>query len=130
MRSKLVCAILYFLLSGSLFAQTDIVKTEGIKGAVHEANRGKITFMSQPIPVESFRETDFLKTFELKPSGNLYLRAFMDNSLTNYLHRLAPDLSAEELIKRGNYQFSFFVDNALVYTENLHVGSGLPETKH
>ncbi|MEP6904019.1 MAG: serine hydrolase, partial [Actinomycetota bacterium] len=30
----------------------------------------------------------------------------------------------------GNYQFSFYVDNVLIYTENLHVGAGLPEAKN
>jgi CubicO group peptidase (beta-lactamase class C family) len=43
---------------------------------------------------------------------------------------MAPELTAEELIKSGNYQFSFFVDNVFLYKENLTVGAGLPENKH
>lgn len=118
------------LLSGTVFGQADLVKSDGVTGSLHQANVGRITFMAKPIPIESYRESDFLKTFELKETGDLNLRLFMGNSLTNYLHRLAPELSADELVKHGNYQFSFFVDGTLVYRENLHVGAGLPESKN
>jgi CubicO group peptidase (beta-lactamase class C family) len=47
------------------------------------------------------------------------MNAFMGNSLTNYLHRLAPQLSVEDLVRKGNYQFSYFVDGVLIHTENL-----------
>lgn len=130
LRNDIVFAALFSMFSIAAFGQTDLVKTEGNTSPLHQANTGKITFMAKPIPIENYRETDFLKTFELKETGDLNIRVFMANSLTNYLHRLAPELSAEELLKSGNYQFSFFVDNALIYTENLHVGAGLPEAKN
>ena len=131
LKTCVFCAALVLLFSVSTRAQqADLFKTEGITSELHGANVGKITFMAKPIPIENYRETDFLKTYELKSTGDLNIRVFMGNSLTNYLHRLAPALAPEELLARGNYQFSFFVDNALVYTENLHVGAGLPEAKH
>jgi len=108
----------------------DIVKSEGVTSPLHQANVGKITFMSKPIPKEDYKETDFLKTFELREMSELYVRVFMNNSLTNYLHRLAPELTTEELIKKGNYQFSFFVDGVLIYEENLNVFAGSPESKN
>ena len=129
-RDKIIWAALSLLLSSAVFGQTDLVKSEGITSPLHQANIGKVTFMGKPIPIESYRETDFLKTFELKETGDLNIRVFMGNSLTNYLHRLAPGLTADELVKSGNYQFSFFVDGTLIYKENLHVGAGLPESKH
>lgn len=129
-RNKLIYSILFLIFPTFIFGQTDLLKTDGITSALHQANVGKITFMEKPIPIENYKETDFLKTYELKPTGDLNLRVFMNNSLTNYLHRLAPELSAEELIKQGNYQVSFLVDNALIYTENVHVGAGLPEAKN
>jgi CubicO group peptidase (beta-lactamase class C family) len=118
------------MLCSIIFGQTELVKTDGITSDLHRANVGKITFMAQPIPIENYQETDFLKTYELRETGDLNIRVFMANSLTNYLHRLAPELAAEELIKQGNYQFSFFVDNALIYRENLPAGAGLPEAKN
>ena len=129
-RYKIIWAALSLLFFSAVFGQTDLVKSEGITSPLHQANIGKVTFMGKPIPLENYKETDFLKTFELKETGDLNIRVFMGNSLTNYLHRLASELSADELVKSGNYQFSFLVDGALIYKENLHVGAGLPESKH
>ncbi|GAB3999171.1 hypothetical protein GCM10028807_48630 [Spirosoma daeguense] len=54
----------------------------------------------------------------------------MGNSLTNYLHPLAPDLQPDSLAKVGNYQFNFYVDNRLVYQSNLHPGAPYAKLKH
>ena len=115
------CLALSIVLSGQ---NEDLVKNEGITSPWHQAHIGEVTFMSKPIPIQDYRESDFLKTFELIKNRNLNIRTFMANSLTNYLHRLAPELSAEELNKIGNYQFSFYVDGAMVYAENLLPGAG------
>jgi CubicO group peptidase (beta-lactamase class C family) len=129
-RTFIICAALSIIFSHPAGGQTGLVKTDGITSSLHRANVGKITFMSKPVPIENYTAADFLKVYELRPAGDLNIRVFMADSLTNFLHRLGPELSAEELLKRGNYQFSFFVDRALVYTENLHVGAGLPEGKN
>lgn len=118
------------LFSNTVVGQTDLVKSEGIISPLHQANIGKITFMSKPIPLQDYKETDFLKTFEMKENSDLNIRTFMGNSLTNYLHRLAPELTADELTKIGNYQFSFFVDGVLIYKENLNAGAGSAESKN
>jgi CubicO group peptidase (beta-lactamase class C family) len=130
LRSKIILAAFFLLLSQNIFAQADIVKSEGITSPLHQAHIGKITFMSQLIPLENYKETDFLQAFELKETSDLNMRAFMSNSLTNYLHRLAPELSAEELVRRGNYQFSFFVDGVLVYKENAFASAYGIENKN
>jgi CubicO group peptidase (beta-lactamase class C family) len=107
-------------------AQTaDIVKTDGITTALHEANIGRITFMDRNIPLEKYTASDFLSAFELTPRSSLNIRVFMSNSVTNYLHRLAPEMAAEELVKKGNFQFSFYVDDQFIYKENLHYGAGV-----
>ena len=67
-RNKIILASLFLLLSQNIFAQADIVKSEGITSSLHQANIGKITFMSKLIPIESYKEMDFLKTFEFKLS--------------------------------------------------------------
>jgi len=111
---------LFLLLCGAVFGQTEMVKSEGITSDFHRINLGKIIFTAKPVPIESLQEKDFLQTVELKQTTDLSFRAFMDNCLTNYLHRLAPQLSADELAQQGSYQFSFFVDGAPVHQENLH----------
>jgi CubicO group peptidase (beta-lactamase class C family) len=117
-----VGTLFILLLSAFAFGQTDIVKSEGISSPLHRANVGKIVFTNKPVtvPIESLSEADFLKTFELGETADLTMKAFLGNSLTNYLHRLAPELSADELTANGNYQVSFFVDGALVCQENLY----------
>ncbi len=107
----------------------DFIKDDGITSALHRANVGKITFMAKSIPIEDYKESDFLKTFELREDSDLNIRVFIGKSLTNYLHNLAPEMNADELNKIGNYQFSFFVDDNLVYTENLNVRAGSSENK-
>lgn len=123
---RILITVLVNLFWLTSFAQTkDIVPTDGITSDLHIANVGKITFMDRNIPVEEYKETDFLATLELKQETNLNIRVFMENSITNYMHQLAPELSADELNLKGNYQFSFFVDNTLIYKENIHHGCGL-----
>lgn len=108
------------------FGQTgNIVATDGITSALHQSNIGRITFMDRNIPLEEYKPADFLTTFELTQESNLNIRVFMGNSITNYMHELAPGLDAEELNSKGNYQFSFYVDDKLIYKENIHPGCGL-----
>ncbi len=131
MNKKLTLLITIILTTIQLFGQTtDIVKCDSITYPIHKANIGKIAFMSKVVPIETFKQTDFLTTFELKENTDLNIRVFLGNSLTNYLHLLSPQLSADELTKSGNYQFTFFVDNKKVYAENLNVGAGNAESKN
>lgn len=119
------------LLSATIFGQSsDFVKCDSITYPIHQANIGKIAFMSKTVPIETFTQTDFLTTFELKEKTDLNIRIFLGNSLTNYLHLLSPQLSADELTKSGNYQFTFFIDNKKIYAENLNVGAGNAESKN
>lgn len=114
-----------------LFAQTsDIVTSDSITYPVHKEHIGQIAFMGTIVPIEQFKAADFLKSFELKEKTDLNIRVFMGNSLTNYLHVLAPGLSAEELVQNGNYQFTFLVDGTKIYTENLNVRAGNAESKN
>ncbi|HQU85056.1 MAG TPA: serine hydrolase [Pyrinomonadaceae bacterium] len=85
--------------------------------------------MEKPIALENYKESDFLKSFELRENSDLNIRVFLAKSLTNYLLKLAPELNADELNKNGNYRFSFYVDGNLIYSENLNAGAGNAENK-
>lgn len=100
----------------------DIITPEIITNPLHQANIGRITFMASNIPLNVYKKEDFLSTFELSRKSSLNIRVFMGNSVTNYLHQLAPELPLEELVKSGNLQFSFFVDGNPIYQENIHHG--------
>ena len=110
-------------------AQGDLVKNDGITSPLHRANVGRIVFTAKPVPIESLTPADFITTTELRDRADLSLRVFMGNSLTNYLHKLQPQLTVDELNRQGNYQFSFFVDGALVHEENLNPYWVRAETK-
>jgi CubicO group peptidase (beta-lactamase class C family) len=117
----------YLDVSGQI---TDFVKSDSIIYPIHKSNIGKIAFMEQTIAIENFKETDFLNSFELKEKGDLNIRVFLDKSLTNYLHLLSPQSTADELTKNGNYQFIFIVDGKKIYVENLNIGAGSAESKN
>ena len=109
---------------------TGFVEYNAVTAPVHKANIGKIAFMSKVIPVKKYKESDFLSSFELKENSDLYIRAFLETSITNYLHELDTGLTADELAQKGNYQLSFYVDGNLLYTENINPGAGSPAFKH
>lgn len=131
MERKFILLLLLFQVATNLFAQTsDIVKSDSILYSVHKSNIGKIAFFSKNSPIESFTETDFLKIFELKEKSELNIRVFLGKSLTNYLHLLSSQLPAEALTKKGNYQFTFLVNDQKIYVENLNFGAGSIESKN
>lgn len=131
MTREFLTIIIFLLSTIKLFGQsTDFVKCDSITYPIHKANIGKIAFMSKTVPIETFTQGDFLRTFELKDKSDLNIRVFLGNSLTNYLHLLSPKLTADELTINGNYQFTFIVDNKKVYVENLNVGAGSADSKN
>lgn len=120
---KILTVIFINLFGLMIFGQTkDLVKTDGITTSLHKTNIGKVTFMNGNIPLDQYKESDFLKTYPLTYRSDLNIRVFMDNSITNYLHRLAPEFSAEQLLEKGNLQFAFYIDNQFIYKENISPG--------
>jgi len=112
------------------YAQNNIVVPDSIVYNCHKENLDSIAFFKTLIPIETFSKADWIDTFYLKENTDLQMRVFMRNSLTNYIYRLAPDLSAEALTSNGNYYFSFYIDNQLIYTEQLPIGAGSAESKN
>ncbi len=62
--------------------------------------------------------------FNLEKDAALSIGFTLDKPLVQILKELAPDVSEETLLKKGNFQFSFLVDGQLIYTENLNIGAG------
>ncbi|MFE3867096.1 serine hydrolase domain-containing protein [Flavobacterium sp. LS2P90] len=131
MKSKITTLALSLLTYLNMSGQkNEFIKSDSIIYPIHKSNIGKIAFMGQAIVIENFKETDFLKSFELKEKTDLNIRVFLDKSLTNYLHLLSPQSTADELTKNGNYQFTFIVDGKKIYVENLNIGAGSAESKN
>ena len=114
----------------SLNDVSGFVPNKGISTPIHKENVGNITFTSSNTPLEEYEESDFLSSFEINESSDLRFTAFLGNSLTNYLHQLDTTLTVDELVKKGNYQFSFYVDGKLLYKENLNLKAGILSEKN
>lgn len=125
-----ITTVWYSCAQDSSNQMSDIVEHNGVTLPVHKANIGKITFSEGVFPLAEYNESDFIESFEIEENSDLNFTAFFDNSLTNYLHRLAPTLTFDELVQKGNFQFSFYIDGDLLYTENLNQGAGLPSQKN
>jgi len=127
---KSILLFIILLVSGISFGQDkNITEPEVITNPVHKKYANKIIFLDKTVSPDQIKESDFLKYLVFQEDKDLDIRIFMNNSLINYLHQIDSSLSAEELLKKGNYQFNFFVDEKLIYTENLNTGAGKPEDK-
>lgn len=112
------------------FGQTkNLVTPEKIENSVQKNHLNTVLFLDKVIALENLKESDLLKSMTFQEDKDLDIRVFMDNSLVNYLHEIDPTLTTDELLKKGNYQFSFYVDGKLIYTENLNTGAGTAENK-
>jgi len=119
-----------FLLSSLYVGQTqNIVTPQKIENSVQKNHLNEIMFLDKAISLENTKETDFLKSIIFQEDKDFDIRVFLDNSLINYLHQLDSSLTVDELLKNGNYQFSFLVNGKLIYTENLNSGTGTLENK-
>jgi CubicO group peptidase (beta-lactamase class C family) len=106
----------------------DIVKDQGITSALHQGNAGRIVFTSRNIALPELTTGDLLHAYELTNKSNLFITVFMSHSVTNYAHRLAPELSLDSLHKNSGYQFSLFIDDRLIYRSNI-LGAPYPKIR-
>jgi CubicO group peptidase (beta-lactamase class C family) len=114
----------------SAIAEGDVVEADPITAPAHRANLGKVWFLAKTIPLEKLAPAEQLQRFTLCERCDLEVRVFLATSLTNALHRVAPTLTADELVQQGNYQVTFRVDDQPTYVETLPPGAGSPERKH
>lgn len=114
--------LLFPLLLGAILRGNaqDLVKDQGITSNLHRANIGKIIFTSREIAPEQLAPGDFLHDYVLTHKTNLYITAFLGHSLTNYMHRLAPDASVDSLHRLvSGYRWTLFIDDRLIYQSDI-----------
>jgi len=129
MKKTYLIIIASLLFSKLCFGQgKNIVAPALVTTELHKANIGKIFFTDKRISNDSLSEANFLKSYTLTNKSDLFFVAYFNNSLTNYKHQLMPALSTDMLFKLGNYQFTLYVDNKLIYQSNLLPGA--PQVKN
>jgi len=127
---KSIFLFVLILVFGFSLSQTkNIIEPEKIENPVQKNHLNQILFLDKVIPLDNMQESDFLKTMTFQEDKDFDIRVFLDNSLVNYLHQLDNSLTVDELLKKGNYQFNFYVDGKLIYTENLNSGAGKVDDK-
>ncbi|WP_312768910.1 serine hydrolase [Epilithonimonas sp.] len=121
--------LLIFVFGFSQSQIENIVEPEKIENSIQKKHLNQILFLDKVVSIDNLQESDFLKTMTFQEDKDFDVRIFLDNSLVNYLHQLDNSLTVDELLKKGNYQFNFYVDGKLIYTENLNSGAGKMEDK-
>ncbi|MEM6320897.1 MAG: serine hydrolase [Bacteroidota bacterium] len=101
-----------------------ILNAGKIHNELHQRNVGKITFLQSYVPLDQYQEKDFLKKAILGEDRRLFMRVFLEHTQTYYLQELAPELTPNQLCKKGNWQLTFYLDDQQVYQENISPGAG------
>lgn len=74
-------------------------------------------------------DTTALNHFSLQADSKLALEFKLQQPLVKYLQDLAPTETVDELLAKGNFQFTFKVDGKTVYVEDLNKGAGSSDAK-
>jgi hypothetical protein len=96
---------------------------------VDNGDMGRITFAAKDIPLDKYTQADFLTSYELTNRSELFVTAFMNKPLYEHLLTLSPGRSVEEMNTLGGYQFSFHMDERLIYEICLPPDHIEPEDK-
>ena len=85
-------------------------KTDGITSTVHQKNVGKIVFSktAEGIAYKKEKESDLSNKFNF--SEEVFLRVYMDNSITNYVQKLLPSVDKKTITKNAQYKIHFYLN--------------------
>lgn len=118
----MVCALVIF--NCVVKAQGKAIENQTVsQDPIHKANVGRIAFTDQPVDLKELGKANFIKDYQLTNKSNLFMTVFLGNTMTSYLQQLAPGLDSNTLLQSGNYQFSFYVDEKLIYQSELMPGA-------
>ncbi|MEM6805870.1 MAG: serine hydrolase [Bacteroidota bacterium] len=90
----------------------------------YSGETAEISFSIVDLKKTEASEVKYADIFNLHEDDFLSIHFELKQPLIKSLQELAPGLSDEELLEKGNFQFSFFVDGEKIYTENLNTGAG------
>lgn len=113
----------------SVCASESVLNGNGVEDQIEKTNVGKILFTRSPLSMEDSNKIPLISTLDLNNDKNFYFTSFLRKPLTSYLQELAPDFTPQALNAQGNFQFTFYVNNTLVYSENLNAGAGFASDK-
>jgi len=110
-----------------------IISCQGIKNTKSKSSQVKeienLYFSKVDFKKNKFTSDNYSNSFTLNKDKFLSIQFTLDKPLANSLQLLAPNLTQDQLLNKGNFQFSFLVDGEVVYVENLNKGAGLKAAK-
>ncbi len=123
-QSFLFCSLLLLLCSSCTPAESQAVARQSNSNS----KASKITF-SNSDDWKNPAATQLIDTFKLNEDQYLNLHFDLEEPLLAALKKLDPTASDAELLSKGNYQFSFLVDDKLIFSHNLNTGAGSAKSK-
>jgi CubicO group peptidase (beta-lactamase class C family) len=100
-------------------------KSQGARSAEIE----NLYFSKEDLTKNKPSTDDYSNSFTLHKDEFLNIHFTLDQPLLQSLQSIAPHLTADELLEKGNFQFSFLVDGKIIYVENVNKGAGLKASK-
>lgn len=102
-------------------------KTQGMTSKTHKKYVNKIAFSNEVIDFQKEDESQFISTYKI--GDPLWLRVYMDNSLTNYMLEApeSKDKSIQDINYYSTYLFTFYLDGKKI--NSFRDGSTRFETK-
>ncbi len=91
--------------------------------------RENLSFSKDDIEKINSTTYNYINSFSLNKDEFLNIHFTLEEPLIQSLQKIAPNLTEDELLEKGNFQFSFLVDGKIVYIENLNKGAGLKSSK-
>lgn len=91
--------------------------------------RENLSFSKDDIEKIKAETYNYIDSFTLHKDEFLNIHFTLEEPLIQSLQKIAPKLTEDELLEKGNFQFSFLVDGKIVYVESLNKGAGLKASK-
>jgi CubicO group peptidase (beta-lactamase class C family) len=91
--------------------------------------RENLYFSKDNIEKINSTTNNYINSFTLNKDEFLNIHFTLEEPLIQSLQKIAPNLTEDKLLEKGNFQFSFLVDGKIVYVENLNKGAGLKASK-
>ncbi|WP_299624579.1 serine hydrolase [uncultured Tenacibaculum sp.] len=94
-----------------------------------ETPENTLFFSKADFKTNKITSDNYTDDFTLHKDKFLNIHFTLKEPLIKSLKSLAPNLTNEQLLNKGNFQFTFLVNDKKIHVENLNKGAGTLETK-
>jgi CubicO group peptidase (beta-lactamase class C family) len=121
---------LNYLFVGIAFLLISCKNTSNLKSKNnYKGEKENLFFSKEGFTKKKSISSNYINSFTLNKDEFLNIHFTLDKPLVESLHLIAPDLTENQLLEKGSFQFSFLVDGKIIYVENLNKGAGLRASK-